>query len=83
MRLIANQVHDSLVLTGMLLSNLIVQSSKDTKLYALVDVVQDSDPVLYTSIQHFFANHYNQLLSILANWDKSSSEDGPDFAQML
>lgn len=44
-RLIANQVHDSLVLTGILLTQLIVQSSKDTKLYALVDVVEDGDPV--------------------------------------
>ena len=58
-RLIANQVHDSLVTTGILLNALIVQSSKDTKLYGIADVVTDSDPALYTSLQHFFANHYN------------------------
>ena len=77
-QLIANSVHDSLVLTGLLLNAMIVQSSKDTKLYTIADVVEDSDPILYTSIQHFFANHYNQLLSILAHWDKDSSES--DFA---
>jgi hypothetical protein len=32
---------------------------KDTKAYALADVTEDSNPIPYTSLQHFFANHYN------------------------
>ena len=80
-RLIANQVHDSLVTTGILLNSLIVQSSKDTKLYGIADVVADSDPALFTNLQHFFANHYNQLLSILAHWDRES--EIADFAQII
>lgn len=78
-RLVANQVHDSLVVSNTILSHFIIQSQKDSKLYALVDLKQDSvagetdsdEP--YTSIQHFFANHYNQLLTILARWDTDPS----------
>ena len=69
-------------MTGILLTQLIVQSSKDTKLYALIDVAEDGDPASYTSLQHFFANHYNQLLSILANWNKEDADSG-DFAKLL
>ena len=57
-RLIVNQVHDSHTVTMALLQAFVVHP-KDTKAYLLADVVEDSEPLPITSIQHFFANHYN------------------------
>jgi len=57
-RLITNQTHDSQTITMALLNAFIVHP-KDTKAYFLADVAEDSDPLPFTSLQHFFANHYN------------------------
>lgn len=57
-RLIVNQVHDTLTLT-MTLLNAIIIHSKEYKSYFLASVTEDSEPVQYTSLHHFFANHYN------------------------
>lgn len=38
------------------------------KIYYLSDVREDGSPVEYTSMEHFFANIYNQFLTIIANW---------------
>jgi len=57
-RLIVNQVHDTQTITMALLQAFVVHP-KDTKAYALADVTEDSNPIPYTSLQHFFANHYN------------------------
>lgn len=74
-RLIVNQVHDTLTLT-MTLLNAIIVHSKEYKAYFLASVAEDSDPVLFTSLHHFFANHYNQLMTILAEWDKEDNDFG-------
>jgi hypothetical protein len=46
----------------------------------MADAAGDSaEPNLFTSVQHYFANHYNQLLTILAGWDSTET----DFAQLI
>jgi len=78
-RLIVRVLHDSQLMTSSLLNSFIIQG-KENKSYLLADAVEDSgDPAVYTSLQHFFANHFNQLLSILAAW----AEPDADFAAMI
>ena len=70
-RLIVNEVHDSIVITQNILTQIIQQKGQDsnvTKIYYMSDVKEDSDPVEYTNMEHFFANLYNQFLTIIANW---------------
>jgi hypothetical protein len=43
----------------MVLLNAFIIHPKDTKAYFLADVAEDSDPLPFTTLQHFFANHYN------------------------
>ena len=42
-------------------------------------IADDFKPSQFTSIQHFFANHYNQLFTILADWGNDQS----DFATLI
>ena len=81
-RLIVNEVHDSIVITQNILTQIIQQKGQDsnvTKIYYMSDVKEDSDPVEYTNMEHFFANLYNQFLTIIANWQNENN----DFAQMI
>ena len=65
-------------MTGNLLRAL-MSFSKDSRAFNLSDVAEDSDPVAYTNMQHFFANYYNQLLTILASW----SSEATNFTHLL
>ena len=45
----------------------------------MAETTEDSDTAAYSNLQHFFANHFNQLLTILVNW----SDEEADFAAMI
>ena len=74
-RLIVHQIHDSLTITTNLLTSCIKIGPQGPAVFGMADAAGDSvEPHLYTSIQHYFANHYNQLLTILAGWDSNDTD---------
>lgn len=48
---------------------------KNTKTYSYVDVKEDSQPADFSTLQHFFANHYNQLMTILIDWQVGTGQE--------
>lgn len=40
----------------------------------MADPTEDSGEAAYSNLQHFFANHFNQLLTILVNWNDEEAD---------
>ena len=78
-RLIVKVAHDSLIATSTVLNNFIVQGRDRSQAFVMADSVEDSQPIGYATLQHFFANHYNQLLTILLSW----RNDEVDFGALI
>lgn len=45
----------------------------------MADTVEDSQPHGFSSLQNYFANHFNQLLTILLKWN----DDSVDFGALI
>ena len=73
-RLIVKYAHDSLIVTSRILQSFIVQGKENSSSFLMADPTEDSGEAAYSNLQHFFANHFNQLLTILVNWNDEEAD---------
>ena len=46
-----------------------ISAHKDAKQFEICEIAADSHPRNFTDLAHFYANYYNQILTVMTKWN--------------